>query len=106
MVSTLDAFDDEVEDNVYVGFIKSQADVINKSGCQEEDQQRGTSLVKIDIRCYGNPPYQPGDHVYLTPGEEHFQTMKLLKSKYNKRGEKSWRCLLGTEINWVAISCN
>ena len=34
------------------------------------------------------------DERYLTPGEENFQTMRLLKSKYNKRGEKAWRCLL------------
>ena len=34
------------------------------------------------------------DERYLTPGEENFQTIRLLKSKYNKRGEKAWRCLL------------
>jgi len=34
------------------------------------------------------------DERYLTPGEENFQTMKLMKSKYNKRNENAWRCLL------------
>ena len=35
------------------------------------------------------------DEWYLSLGEENFQTMKLMKSKYNKRDENVWRCLLG-----------
>ena len=35
------------------------------------------------------------DERYLTLGEENFQTMKLMKSKYNKQGKNAWRFLLG-----------
>ena len=51
----------------------------NQSACVQDtvkESERNQVIVKWDER-------------YLTPGEENFQSMKLLKSKYNKRGEKA-----------------
>ena len=56
-----------------------------RNGCAQDtvqEAERNQVIVKWDER-------------YLTLDEENFQTMKLMKSKYNKRNKNAWRCLLG-----------
>ena len=57
IVSTLE---EDESDNVFVGTVKSRSEMIHEVGCNEEEKERGTSLIKIDLQGSGNPPYEPG----------------------------------------------
>eukprot|EP00581_Thalassiosira_minuscula_P018097 CAMPEP_0183714154 /NCGR_PEP_ID=MMETSP0737-20130205/8790_1 /TAXON_ID=385413 /ORGANISM="Thalassiosira miniscula, Strain CCMP1093" /LENGTH=1265 /DNA_ID=CAMNT_0025943059 /DNA_START=110 /DNA_END=3907 /DNA_ORIENTATION=+ len=50
--------------NIFTGIVKSREEMIR--GIGEEEKERGTSLIKIDL-SHGNPPYEPGDHVRIFP---------------------------------------
>ena len=61
----------KITDDVLIGEVINRTDLISNETIYGDDGEeiatRKTSLVKIDLDCCGNPPYQPGDHVHVFP---------------------------------------